>query len=105
MLEKKIDEVTVTQYLMPDARKKLCYTSVGEYHAKIAEDLEIELSAEMLTTGMISVYGRLPSMESEDALCYVSANGPKVQENLKKIIKRLEQGDYTTQEELDNEDR
>ena len=90
-MNKQSHEVTVIQYLMPDGHKTKQYTSVGDYYATIVDNLGITLSAEMLRTGQITVYGKLPEMDEEDEICYTCENGPDVQKNIKRIIKELEQ--------------
>lgn len=62
--EKKEDEVEITQYLRPNARKRNLYAKVGEDIAKKAE--ELILSAELLPTGLIIIYARR-KREGEEA--------------------------------------
>lgn len=66
----KPGEVEITQYLMPDGRKRKLKAYVGEELARLAQDME--LSTEVLTTGEVAIYAKRGGEEMMD----LANNGP-----------------------------
>ena len=89
------DEVELTQYLRPNGRQRTVATKVGEEYAQRAEGMI--LSCEVLTTGMVAVYGRLEGESEEDEVLKLTLNGPshdgtkEPSDIVKEIIDELDQ--------------
>lgn len=73
-MEKREDEVEVTQYLRPNGRKTAVYAAVGLDYVKKAEGLVF--STEVLNTGQVVVYGRRKGQKEEDEISRITENGP-----------------------------
>lgn len=65
-LVKRDNEVEVTQYLRPDGKTRKMYAPVGDKIAKMAEDKDLIISTEILTTGLIALYVRRKNKPEED---------------------------------------
>lgn len=93
MLEKQPNEVEVTQFLMPNGKRKKVYADVGKDYAEKANKRNMILSIEVTFGGLVTVYGRLPDMDEEDELCEISMEGRQSTgpiNLLKKIIDELD---------------
>jgi hypothetical protein len=91
-MAKQRDEVEVTQYLRPFGRTQLVYAPVGEEYAIRANTAALILSAEVLSTGIVAIYGRRPDQDESEETLELAQNGPGDAgpiEQLQKIIDRL----------------
>ena len=90
IMELKIGEIEVIQYLRPNGRKRPMAACVGKDYVKKAEDMI--LSAEVLTTGEIAIYGRLKTQKEEQERLELAINGPgknSPENTLKRIIDKV----------------
>ena len=82
------DEVAVVQYLRPDGRKRVVFAPVGIGYVSKAEGMV--LSAEVLTTGFVAMYGRYENEPEEAELIELSPNdGEEPTKLLRTLIDRV----------------
>lgn len=85
----------VTQYLMPHGETRETHVNLPDEVYSVAMKLGVQLSAELLMTGPVAVYGTLASWPEENELCELAVNGPgpnspenKMIEIIRKIAER-----------------
>lgn len=89
-LQKRPNEVSVTQYLRPDGRKREMYAPVGEEYVKIAEEKDLIIGAEDLGTGQIALYVRRSDEDEEQEKTYLATNSPGENEPVKVLQRAIE---------------
>ena len=72
----KENEVWVTQYLRPDGRTQRVLATVTPEAKKISDNMNMLLSAEVLTTGQVAVYARFSDEPEENEGISIANNGP-----------------------------
>jgi hypothetical protein len=88
-------EIEVTQFLLPDGKQRLIYTEVeqDEYDKYIMiRLLGGRLTAEILQNGAISQCIEVPELDDYDMV--VSANGPDVVSDRRKMLLRFDPLDF-----------
>ncbi len=81
-------EVSVTQYVRPDGRKRLVTTRLPEETKELFDDMILEgwfFETEQIMTGMIST---TISNNDIDLDSEVTPNGPEVQDGMVRMLKR-----------------
>jgi len=89
-IPKRDDEVELTQYIRPNGKKSIVYAPVGKDYVEKAKDFIF--STEILSTGVIAIYGKKVGQSDEDELTelannFESLNTPTIA--LKRLIDRL----------------
>lgn len=72
----KDDEVYVVQFIRPSGRRSVQVVTIGVELAAKARAINAGLSAEVLSTGQVAVYGLLPTMKEQDEFLMVAMNSP-----------------------------
>lgn len=84
------NDVMVTQYLRPDARKRIVYAPIGKEYVEKSKNMVC--SAEELPNGIIVIYVRWDYQTGEEELLEFATNGPgdnSPNEVLMKMIDKL----------------
>lgn len=91
-----MEYVELTQYLRPYGKREKVYAEVDDELAKRAKEANLVLSCEVLTTGHVAIYGRLPYQYEEEEIMEISPNAPgryTPTQALETIIRKLTGGD------------
>lgn len=74
-MRKVLCGVRVTQYILPDGRKRDVYVEVSPDHKMKSGNMLF--SCELLQTGVVAFYGRYTDQDEENELCEVVPNNPE----------------------------
>ena len=88
---KREDEVEVTQYIRPNGRTEQVYAPVGVEYVKMAEEKDLIISSEVLTTGEVAIYVRRVGQAEEEEKIELADNGPG-EDNPVEVLKRMIRG-------------